>query len=464
MIRMARVGRLCVTGFLAVLAWWSAMPVSWAQNRPHLTRLRNRLTVITKEVHSSNVVAVSVFVRGGVSAEPADLPGLANFTHHMLLRGTTHRTAEEIMAPIEAIGGTLRARADHDYSMIYLLCAADALRTGLTVMSDVIRNPRFDPAEVEKQREQILSAFTRLDQDPRWVLQKEMGRLLYASGPYSRVVPGTPESVKRITREQLVSFHRQQYTPENLIVVVVGNIDRAAAEESVARAFGDMSFSMRPPAAPQPSTWRPLGDLGTNVAVRSQATDLAHLLIGFPMGAITREEYPAVLVLNSLLGGGMGSRLMREVRERQGLSYSPGTYLAEYCGPSYLAAYIPTEPVRLVFGLNGPYHTPEMMLNRVKDALLEQFDWVRQHPVSEAELQRARRYTIGTFIYDHQRTVNQARYLGWFELSGLGYQYDEELPKAIEKVTKEDILALARKYFTHYAIALIVPESNSERR
>ncbi|HHX38813.1 MAG TPA: insulinase family protein, partial [Armatimonadetes bacterium] len=321
---MARVGRLCVTGILAALAWWSAMPASWAQNRPHLTRLRNRLTVITKEVHSSNVVAVSVFVRGGVSAEPADLPGLANFTHHMLLRGTTHRTAEEIMAPIEAIGGTLRARADHDYSMIYLLCAADALRTGLTVMSDVIRNPRFDPAEVEKQREQILSAFTRLDQDPRWVLQKEMGRLLYASGPYSRVVPGTPESVKRITREQLISFHRQQYTPENLIVVVVGNIDRAAAEESVARAFGDMSFSMRPPAAPQPSTWRPLGDLGTNVAVRSQATDLAHLLIGFPMDAITREEYPAVLVLNSLLGGGMGSRLMREVRERQGLSYSPG--------------------------------------------------------------------------------------------------------------------------------------------
>jgi zinc protease len=420
--------------------------------------------VITKEVHSSNVVTVSVFVRGGTSAEPANLPGLANFTHHMLLRGTTSRTAEQIVAPIEAIGGTLQVRADYDYSHAFLLCSADALDTGLGVMADVIRRPRFDPAEVGKEREQILGVLSRLQEEPGWVLQREMANLLYASGPYGRAVPGTPESVKRITREQLAAFHRQHYTPENLIVVVVGNIDRAAAEEKVERAFGDMPLSGRAPAAFAPSALRPLKDHGANVAVRSRATDLAHLLIGFPMGAVTREEYPAVLVMNSLLSGGMGSRLMREVRERQGLSYDPGTFYAEYLGPSYLAAYIRTEPVRLVFGLDGPYHTPEMMLNKVKDALLEQFDWIRQHPVPESELERARRYTIGTFIYEHQRTVNQARYLGWFELSGLGYHYDEELPKAVEKVTKDDLLALARKYFTRYAVALIVPEAEHERR
>jgi len=235
-----------------------------------------------------------------------------------------------------------------------------------------------------------------------------------------------------------------------------------ASEEKVERVFGDMPATSQAPVASAPSALRPLANHGSNVVVRERSTDLAHLLIGFPMGGVTREEYPAVLVLNSLLSGGMGSRLMREVRERNGLSYDPGTYYSEYIGSSYLGAYIRTEPVRLVFGLDGPYHTPEMMLNKVKDALLEQFDWVRQHPVTEAEIERARRYTIGSFIYDHQRTVSQARYLGWFELAGLGYHFDEELPKAVAKVTKEDLLALARKYFSRYAVALIVPQGGRD--
>ena len=429
-----------------------------AQNQPHKTRLRNGVVVITKEVHSSDVLAITVLVRGGVSAEPDPLPGLANFTQRMLLRGTTSRTGEQVSGPIEAVGGTLQARADYDYSQLLLLGSADVLETGLDILADVVRNPRFDPAEMGKERSQILAAQNGLDGDPNWVIQRALSQSVYPSGPYRRSVPGTREAVKRITRDDLVGFHRKQYTPENLIVVVVGNIDRAAAEDKVQRAFGDMPASGHEWVTPRPAAQAPAGG-AADVVVKQRESELAHLAIGFPTAGVTREEYPAILVMNALMGGGMGSRLMREVRERQNLGYELGCYYTQFIGPSYLEAFIRTLPERPGFSLDGLYPTSEPILNKAKNAVLEQFDWVRQHPVPDAELERARRYTIGTFTYEHQRTLNQARYLGWFELVGLGYQFDDELPQLVEKVTREDVRALAQKYFTRYAVAVVMPEA-----
>lgn len=446
---------------LALLA--VALPAA-AQNQPHMTRLRNRLAVITKEVHSSNVVAITVFVRGGAAADPAGLPGLANFTQRMLLRGTTRRTAEQIREPVEAFGGTLTGRTDQDYSQLLLLSSAHTLETGLELLADVVRNPRFDPDEIEKERKEALDALARADNDPNWLLQQSVAQALYASGPYARPVAGTPEAVRRITRQDLVRFHQRHYVPENLIVVVVGNIDRAAAEEKVERYFGDMPASGQPPAPPPSATVRPPGEFASKVIIKerdlSRSPDpgeqaLAHLLAAFPVGPVTRQEYPALLVLNAILGGGMSSRLVREVRERRSLAYTVGTYYADYLAGGYLGAFLKTWPEREP--PDNPYQR-EMVLNKAKDALIEQFDWVRDHPVPDAELERARRYAIGTFLYSHQRTLSQAHWLGWFELAGLGYRFDDELPDAIARVTKEDVQQVARKYLTHYALALVVPQ------
>ena len=177
--------------------------------------------------------------------------------------------------------------------------------------------------------------------------------------------------MQRINRQSLVGFHRMYYTPENLVVVVVGNIDRATAEEKVERYFGDLPASGRPPVAPTTAVLRPLSDAQCTVVKErdlSGAADpsdgaLAHLLVGFPVGPITREEYPVLLVLNSLMGGGMGSRLLQEVRERQGLAYHVGSYYAEYAGAGYLGAFVKTWPERAP--LDNPYQR-EMMLERAK--------------------------------------------------------------------------------------------------
>ncbi len=446
-----------MAGWVPLVCAWMALPAG-AQNQPHKTVLRNGLVLITKEVHTSHVLAVNVFVRGGASVEPAERAGLAELTQRMLLRGTTRRTAEQVVAPIQAVGGSLQARADYDYSQLQTLSSADAFDVAIDTLADVVRNPRFDPQELEKERKQVLDVLVRLDDEAGWLTQRSLSSMLYPSGPYSRALPGAPASVKQITRDDLVRFHKTYYTPENLIVVVVGNIDRAAAEERVARAFGDMPVSGRDAVKPVAPTPGPLAGTACPVAVKEREAEVAHLVVGFPVAGVTREEYPALLVMSTLLGSGMGSRLMREVRERQGLGYDLGSYYSQFAGPSYLAAFIKTDPVRMVFGMDGPYPSTEMVINKAKDAILEQFDWVKQHPVPDAELVRARNFAIGAFLIDHQRTLSQARYLGWFELMGLGFQYDDELPRAIEKVTREDLQALARKYFTRYALALVVPE------
>lgn len=453
-----RTGRL---GMLTVALLAAAVLPAAAQNAAHRTRLRNGMVVITKEMHSSQVLAVDLFVRGGSSADPADLPGLANFTQRMLLRGTQRRTAEQVSGPIEAIGGTLQARAEHDYSQVLMLSSANALETDLDLLADIVRNPRFDPAEVEKERKQLLTEMSVLDQQPAWLVQNDLGRMVYATGPYRYPPLGTADAIRRISQADLVGFHRRVFTPENMILVLVGNIDRAAAEESVMRLFGDMPASGRPPLAVQASTTSALGDRGGNVAVRERPAQVAHLAIAFPIAGVSREDYPAIMVLNSLLGGGMGSRLMQQVREKQSLGYDVGTYYTQEMGPSCLVAYLKTEPVRYTMGADGFYATSEMILNKAKNAVLEQFETLKEHPPTDAEMERARRYTIGTFIYEHQRTLNQARYLGWFELAGLGYNFDEDLPLAVAHVTKQDLMNLANKYFTRYAVAIVMPEPRS---
>lgn len=452
--RSRYVRSLCALALLTLIG--TAAPAA-AQNRPYKTLLRNGITVITKEMHSSHVLAVNVFVRGGSSLDPAEKPGLANFTHRMLLRGTTQRrTPEQVAAPLENLGGTLQARADYDYNLLLTLCTADALDPTLSVLADVVRRPLFDAQEIEKERGQILGALGQLEEEPGWLVQRALAESVCPEGPYRNAVPGTAEAVRRITRDDLVGFHRRYYGPENLIIVIVGNIDRAAAEERVRHAFGDMPATGHPPVALTRAAAPSLSP-SPRVVIRERRTDLAHLAVAFPVGAIQREEYPAVLVMNSLLGGGMGSRLAREVRGKQGLGYDLGTVYTSNAGASFLTAYIRTLPIQPLIGIGGPYGS-EMVIDKAKEALLDQFDWVREHPVDDKELVRARNYAIGTFIIDHQRTLSQARYLGWFELVGLGYQFDDELPQLVAKVTKDDLVKLARKRFQGgYALALVMP-------
>ncbi|MBI3945618.1 MAG: insulinase family protein [Armatimonadetes bacterium] len=432
-----------------------------AQHDPHKTLLRNGITVITKEVHTSHVLAVNLFVRGGASLDPPEQPGLANFVQRMLLRGTARRSGDQVRAPIEAIGGTLDARAEYDYSLLYTLSSADALDTALDVLADVFRNPRFEPEEIEKERQQILDTLTELDEEPAWIVQESLSGLLYPSGPYAHATPGTPEAVKGIRRADLVAFHRRYYTPENLIVVVVGNIDRAGAEAHVTKVLGDMPRSGRAPVGLPAPAASGLPEARPSLVVKERPGSLAHMGIAFPMDGIRREEYPAIMVMNALLGGGMGSRLMQEARERYGIAYAVTTVYSHRAGGNHLGVYLSFEPIRPVFGLGGPFGT-EMVVNKAKEAILGQFDWVRDHPVADRELVRARNFAAGSFVRDHQRTLNQARYLGWFELLGLGYQYDDELPRAIDRVTKEDLRSLARRYFGRYALSLVMPKPTPE--
>ncbi|MDH7569223.1 MAG: pitrilysin family protein [Armatimonadota bacterium] len=419
-----------------------------AQSRPSRVVLRNGITVIIKEVHSSHVLAVNVFIRGGASLDPADLPGLANFTHQVMARGTIRRTGEQLSAPIEAVGGTLQARTEQEYSLFLSLSPADALDTVLDVLADLLLHPRFDAAEVEKERTELLQALAVLDEDPVWVVQRSLSERLYPMGPYGRAVPGSVDSVKRITRQQMIDFYRRHYGAENVVVVVVGNVDTEPTLRGVERAFAEARPSGRSAFRPTPVPYTPPA---VPVVVKERGTQLAHLAVGFPMAGISREEYPVAMVMNALLGGGMGCRLRQALRER----YDVGSFYAPYAGASYLGAYLRTPPIQLV-GPGGAFGT-EMVVEKEKTALLDQFEWLARNPIPEKEVSRARNFAIGAFTREHQRTLNQARYLGSFELAGLGCQYDDELPQAMAKVTADDLGRLARKYFTRYALALVMP-------
>jgi predicted Zn-dependent peptidase len=393
----------------------------------------------------NSIVAVALFSPFPGAIEQPSEAGLVSFTHRMLMRGTRRRTNAELAEAIEALGTTLATESSDDYSFAHMVSTADSFAESIALLAEVIQQPAFEPEEIEKERQSTLAAIRRSEDDKLTTTLRAYLRELYGDHGYGLPSLGYAATVGEFTREQLLNVHDEFADPAALSAVIVGNVTPGQAERLLEQHFttrtGD---STADPATPRDYTVAdPLYRIGCTTRLTREC-EQAYLVLGYPACPVGHADFPAVRVLNAVLGDGMSSRLFTTLRDEQGLAYATGSSFTAHKRGGHLFGYIGTKP---------------QSLDTAREGMLQQFDIIKRDLVPDDELERSKNYLVGKFLIDHQTNYKRAFYLGHFDAMGLGIERDTTYPDIIRAVTAQQVREAANKYLTTPTVAELVPSA-----
>ncbi|MDQ7841068.1 MAG: pitrilysin family protein [bacterium] len=407
--------------------------------------LEGGLTVIVKPNPASDLVVVEALVRAGSRLEESAQSGITFFVRSMLVRGTHRRSADQIAQTIEGIGGLLGGGTGADFTSLYAVTPGRHLDLGMDLIADLLTNARFDHQDVETQRGVSLSRIRQNADQPLQRAVDLLGAALYPFHPYAQPILGTPETVAALTREQLVEFYQAHFTASNTVLVVAGGTTEAQALEKAGRAFG----GIRAGPLPRRIRWLRLVEralvppLASPLEVReTRPAAAAWIAVGYLGVAAGHRDFAALRVLNAILGEGMSSRLFTEIRDRRGLAYQVGSAFLVRSGPGHIRLSAGTDP---------------STLSVVTAAMLREVERLRAEAPPADELERAKRGIIGRYALAREELEAQAFYLGWYEILGVGFDYDERFSDEIGRVTAAEVLRAAQRYLAVPALAVVAP-------
>jgi predicted Zn-dependent peptidase len=394
------------------------------------TVLPNGLRIITEAVPAMRSVSFGVWVAVGSRDETLAQSGVSHFLEHLLFKGTRRRSALEISAAIEAVGGETNAFTTKEYTCYYARVLDADLPLAIDVMCDLVVDSVLSESDVETERGVILEEIAMHDDEPGEEVHDLFTGATYGDHPLGRLISGTVETISPMSRRQIVSFYRRRYTPASIVVSAAGNLDHAAVVRQVREAFAAFSD----PAAPTPRR----GLDGTVAAiprprrgqlvVRDKDTEQAHLVLGGPALARTDDRRFALGVLNNVLGGGMSSRLFQEIREKRGLAYSVYSFTSQFADSGLFGVYAGCAPGKV---------DEVLALTRAELAR------VAEGGVTLEEISRGQGMYKGSLVLGLEDTGSRMSRLGKGELL-----YDEllgvdDLLARIDAVTREQIAEVA---------------------
>jgi zinc protease len=391
-------------------------------------RLPNGLTVLLKEDHANPIVALNVWFGVGSVNEAANMTGLAHFQEHMVFKGTKRHGVGDIANLIKSAGGNLNAATSYSYTMYYVVLPSKAFSLGLDIQADAMMNSTFDAEEFKKERLVVIDEARMYDDTPDAYIFYRTMELGYQVHHYRRPIAGYEEVVRKFTRDQLLDFYKRHYRPTNAVLVVVGDVQPDLAMAEIERVYGGWRNGhvdmIQSPAEPPQSELRLTSMRGS--------IDHAYMGVGFHVPSILDPDYPALEMLTTLLGSGKSSRLYRRVVEEKQLATTANATLLAEKWPGYFMMFASMTDDRW---------------SDACDAILDELMRFQDEPAHPDELLKARRQ-IEKSMYGELETVEgQASNLGYYELLG-DYRLAEEHREAIRRVTPEEIMAVARKYFT----------------
>ncbi|MFH1007863.1 MAG: pitrilysin family protein [Candidatus Latescibacterota bacterium] len=392
------------------------------------TVYENGLKALTKTSKANDIVAVGVLLRMGTRYETDEQAGLSDLTQHLLLKGTESRTAEELAVEMDSEGIRLSASSGPDFGAVALLTTSEHLGKGLELLFDVLKKASFAQDKVAQEKEMVVR---RIRARNDHLLSRAMDLLEethFQSHPYHKPILGYPETVARFDRGQILDFHRAHFVPNNLLFSAVGNFDKQTLLEQIGAEWGELPSCPLPPS-PEPAL--PVHD-APEETFEERDNQAAWIAIGYDAPTLGSPDYAAMVVLDAILGGAMGSRLFTELREKRSLAYQVGSHYAAHPEASLYAMYIGTSEERFA---------------EARDGVLDEVRKLCADRVSAEELETAKTYLKGTFVMGQERNAAQAALMAAYEFLGLGYGFLEEYPRQIEGVTREDVLRVAQTYF-----------------
>lgn len=400
------------------------------------TTLNNGLRVLTNPMPHTRSVSICIFVGVGSRYETEPQAGVSHFIEHLCFRGTTRRTSSrEISEAIEGVGGIINAGTDKELTVYWCKVAQPHLPLALDVLADILRNSRFDPPDIERERQVITEEINMSKDSPAQLVNMLIDELLWPRHPLGRDIAGSKESVAAITRETIVDYLAHQYLPANTVVSIAGAGEHGEMVSAVEQALGDWSgLKTRPTYAPYKEQKFP------RLRIEKKDTEQAHLclaLSGLPLLHPKRFTFD---LLNVILGEGMSSRLFTEIRDRMGLAYNIHSYAEHFSDSGSITVYAGVEPKNLQLAVK---------------AIVEQLSRLKEI-VPQTELIKAKELSKGRLMLRMEDSRSVAGWMGGQEILTQRIISVDQVIDIVDAITAEEIRELAREMLVSSQLRLAV--------
>src|ERR1041384_2486742 len=379
-------------------------------------------------------ISIGVWLTRGSRDETAEQSGIAHFVEHMLFKGTATRTAEDIAQQIDSIGGQLDAFTAKEYASYYIKVLDEHLPLALDILSDIVRNPAFSPEDIEREKKVVVEEIKMVEDTPDDLVHEIFTQGFWTPRPLGRPTLGTRETVESLNADLLREYFRKTYTPRNLIISAVGNLEHDHVRELVDGKFGSL----------QPIDTAVRDDVPRVVPktlIRNKDLEQSHVCVGVSSYPQNHDDRYSSYVLNTLLGGSMSSRLFQNVREKRGLAYAVFSGLSAYRDAGSFTVYA---------GCSNE------AVGEVIDLIVEEIRGVKHTPVPDAELQRSKDHLKGSLMLSLENTASRMSHLARQEIYfDRQFGLDETLA-GIGRVTADDVQRVAADLFRDGSLAATV--------
>jgi len=407
----------------------------------HTQTLPNGLKVLLVENPSIPAVSLSASVLTGARYEPESKAGLAIMVSRLLDEGTENRTSLEIAEAIESVGGAIEADGSFERIVVSAGVLTKDIDLGLELLSDLLMRPLFPQEFVDKEKERTLAEITSAQDRPQVIAGWAFNELVYQDHPLHRPSHGYPETVERLTREDLLQFHKRYFVPNNVILSIVGDFSVTELLPKIEKVLG----TWKAKAVEFPTYAPPVRQTHKRVKFITMPAQQLNIYLGHLGIARTSPDFYALQVLDTILGGGAGftARIPQRLRDELGLAYTTFASITMTAGmdPGRFVAFIGTSPENMKLATEG-------LVNEIRRIIEE--------AVTAEELQDAKDYLTGSFVFAFESSPQIARFLVHAQVYGLGFDYIEKYPEYIRAVTVEDISRVAKMYLDSENYTLVV--------
>jgi predicted Zn-dependent peptidase len=413
------------------------------------TVLPGGLRVITESLPAVRSAAFGIWAGVGSRDEDLAHAGATHYLEHLLFKGTARRTALEISAAMDAVGGELNAFTAKEYTCYYARVLDADLPLAIDVLSDMVTSSLIEPKDVDAERGVILEEIAMNDDDPADTVHEAFAAQLFGETPLGRPILGSADSINSISRGQIAEHYAARYTPDNLVIAAAGSLDHDQVVELARTAFGSAAGGDATPAPPRvsgPGTVSP--DAGTGVRLVSRGIEQANLVLGCTGLSRTDERRFALGVLNAALGGGMSSRLFQEVRENRGLAYSVYSFSSQHYDTGLWGVYAGCLPAKA-----------DEVLSICRDEIAK----VTSGGLTDAELDRGKGQLRGSIVLGLEDPSSRMSRLGKSELVYPRLEPVDEILASIEAVTHDDVREVAAAILSQpKALAVVGPFDDAD--
>jgi predicted Zn-dependent peptidase len=395
--------------------------------------LPHGLTVITEQMEHIRSASIGIWLETGSRDEAPQSNGISHFIEHMVFKGTKHRTAEEIARQVDSIGGNMDAFTSKECICFNVKVLDEHMPLALEILSDLVLYPNFTDEDIARERGVILEEIKMDEDNPDYLVHEIFTQSFWKDHPLGKPILGTKETVKKFERQTVLETYTHRFAPGNIIVAAAGHLNHDQFVDLVVKHFEHLKPAKNGFHSPAPK-------IDPRIVLRNKkALEQVQLCIGVPAYPIAHEKRYAGYILNTLLGGGMSSRLFQNIRERQGLAYSIYSDLNPYRDTGCMAVYAGTSLASAT---------------KVVQAVVGEFRNLKNERVPEEELRRSKDQMKGSLMLSLESSTARMSNLARQEMYFDRFQDLDELVQKIEAVTAEDLQGLAQEFFKTESVAV----------